>query len=192
MEYPDELDEEKTMKKWHEAIRSAPSLITSIFKDGKIKAMTKRELHKKLGEKGIIHDKYDVIREAERKKIISIDYKTWSAYFWIPPEEREREKAVEDAFLGEKELSEDELREILASRGLSTDEIERAIYEAERDCKISSFYEKKVKKYGLIPSKEREDEMRYRRLKTLYSSRWLYDKMLMESIFSEEMRRLGT
>ena len=102
------------------------------------------------------------------------------------------EKAVEDAFLGEKELSEDELREILASRGLSTDEIERAIYEAERDCKISSFYEKKVKKYGLIPSKEREDEMRYRRLKTLYSSRWLYDKMLMESIFSEEMRRLGT
>lgn len=196
MEYPDELNEEKVMKKWHEAVQSAPSLIASIFKDGKVKVITKRELHRKLEEKGIACDDVnDVINEVERRKLISIDYKTWSAYFWIPPEKREEEmqktrqfkKAVEEAFLGKNELSADELRRILASRGISTDEIERAIYEAERDYIISPFYEKKVKKYELVPPEEREDEMRHRRLKILYSSRWLYDKMLMESMFSKEI-----
>jgi len=44
MEYPEDLNEDKVMKKWREAIQQAPSLISSIFKDGKLKVITKKEL----------------------------------------------------------------------------------------------------------------------------------------------------
>ncbi|MBO3754231.1 MAG: hypothetical protein FGF53_05060 [Candidatus Brockarchaeota archaeon] len=56
MEYPDDLNEEKVMKKWREAIRRTPSLISSIFKDGKLKIMTKKELLEELKKRSISYD----------------------------------------------------------------------------------------------------------------------------------------
>lgn len=44
MQYPDDLDEEKAMKRWREAIQQAPSLISSVFEDGKSKVMPREEL----------------------------------------------------------------------------------------------------------------------------------------------------
>lgn len=46
MESPEELDEEKVMKRWHEAIRAASSLVRSAFQNGKVKTLTKREVSK--------------------------------------------------------------------------------------------------------------------------------------------------
>jgi hypothetical protein len=160
MEYPDDLDEEKVIKKWREAIRQAPSLISSIFEDGKIKAMTRKELLDKLKERGVSYnDTKDVINEAGREKVITINYGTWSTYLWIPPGRREMEKQrtreleklVEEVFMekGVEELSEDELKEILTSKGLSAEE-------AERDCILSSYpFTKRGWVYELIPPEDR-------------------------------------
>lgn len=123
MEYPDDLDEEKVMRRWREAIQQAPSLISSIFEDGKIEAMTRKELLDELEKRGISYDDTeDVINEAQRKKLITIDYKTWSTYFLVPLARREVEKQrteelkklLEEAFRkrGVEELSKDELKEI--------------------------------------------------------------------------------
>jgi hypothetical protein len=167
MEYPDDLDEEKVIKKWREAIRQAPSLISSIFEDGKIKAMTRKELLDKLKERGVSYDDTeDVINEAGREKVITINYGTWFTYLWIPPgrkemekqRTRELEKLVEEVFMekGVEELSEDELKEILTSKGLSAEEVERALLEAERDCILSSYpFTKRGWVYELIPPEDR-------------------------------------
>jgi len=145
----EELNEKETMKRWRAAIRSAPSIVGSIFKDGRVKVMTDRELKRKLEEKGVAADDVDnVIDEAERRKLITIDYETWSSYHWISPEKRKEEKqetqrlekAVEDIFLKRctDRLLEDELRKDLISTGLSAREVKRALYEAERDCAVTS------------------------------------------------------
>jgi hypothetical protein len=72
----------------------------------------------------------------------------------------ELEKAIEDAFLERNtdKLSEDELREILANKGLSAIEIKRAIHEAVRDCVLSEAL-MKDEKYELITREEREREL---------------------------------
>jgi hypothetical protein len=58
-------------------IRSAPSIVGSIFKDGRVKVMTDCELKRKLEEKGVAADDVDdVIDEAERRKLITINYET--------------------------------------------------------------------------------------------------------------------
>lgn len=190
MKYPEELDEERVMEKWREAIKSAPLLISSIFKDGKIRAMSERELDERLGERGVEDDdRYDVICEGEREKLITLDYNTWSAYFWIPPERREEErkkteeleKMVESVFLerGVKELPEDELKRALTERELSAGDVKRAIYEAHRDCVVSSFIEGKVEKYKLVSPEERERGREMRRRGRLYTARWLYERAEM-------------
>ena len=192
MQYPDDLDEEKAMKMWREAIQQASLLISSIFEDGKLKVMTRKELSEELMKKGISYDDLeDVIDEAQRKKLIAIDYDTWSAYFWIPPERREEEKQrteelerlVEEAFVkrNKEKLSEEELKEILAGKELSIEEIERALYEAERDCILSSYpFTKKGWVYELIPLEDRRDELERRRLGKLYDMRWIYEKVKRE------------
>ncbi|MEM3908016.1 MAG: hypothetical protein QXZ17_14360 [Nitrososphaerota archaeon] len=189
MQYPDNLDEEKAMKRWRESIQQASSLISSIFKDGKLKVMTDDELSDELMKRGVSYDDLeDVIDEAQRKKLITIDYNTWSAYFWIPPERREEEKQktekleklVEEAFVerNTEKLSENELKEILASKGLSAEDVRRAIYEAERDCILSSYpFTKKGWVYELIPREERGEEPERRRLGKLYDIRWIYEKL---------------
>jgi hypothetical protein len=189
MEYPDDLDEEKVIKKWREAIRQAPSLISSIFEDGKIKAMTRKELLDKLKERGVSYDDTeDVINEAEREKVITINYGTWSTYLWIPPERREMEKQrtreleklVEEVFMekGVEELSEDELKGILTSNGLSAEEVERALLEAERDCILSSYpFTKRGWVYELIPSEDRARELECRRLVKLDIQRRIYRRL---------------
>ena len=188
MEYPDDLDEEKVIKKWREAIRQAPSLISSIFEDEKIKTMTRKELLDKLKERGVSYDDTeDVINEAGREKVITINYGTWSTYLWIPPGRREMEKQrtreleklVEEVFMekGVEELSEDELKEILTSKGLSAEEAERALLEAERDCILSSYpFTKRGWVYELIPPEDRARELECRRLEKLYTERRLYEK----------------
>jgi SOS response regulatory protein OraA/RecX len=188
MEYPEDLNEDKVMKKWREAIQQAPSLISSIFKGGKLKVITKKELFEELKKRGISYDDTeDVIGEAERKKLILLDYKTLSAYLWIPSERREKEKRrtekleglVEKAFMekGVEELSENELKEILTRKGLSVEEVERALLEAERDCILSSYpFTKKGWMYELIPSEDRARELECRRLGKLYTEIWLYEK----------------
>jgi len=188
MDYPEELNEEKVMEKWREAIQQAPSLISSIFEDGKIKAMTRKELLDKLKERGVSYDDTeDVINEAEREKMITINYETWSTYLWIPPARREMEKQrtreleklVEEVFMEKsvEKLSENELEEILTSKGLSTEEVERALLEAERDCILSSYpFTKKGWMYELIPPEDRARELECRRLGKLYTERWLYEK----------------
>ena len=91
MQHPDDLDEEKVMKRWREAIQQAPSLISLIFEDGRLKVMTSEELSSELERRNISYDDIeDAIDEAERRKLITIDYKTWSAYFWIPLEKGRR------------------------------------------------------------------------------------------------------
>ncbi len=189
MEYPDDLDEEKVIKKWREAIQQAPSLISSIFEDGKIKAMTRKELLDKLKERGVSYDDTeDVINEAEREKVITINYGTWSTYLWIPPARREMEKQrtreleklVEEVFMekGVEELSENELKEILTRKGLSTEEVERALLEAERDCILSSYpFTKKGWMYELIPPEDRARELECRRLVKLDIQRRIYRRL---------------
>ncbi|MBO3832898.1 MAG: hypothetical protein FGF51_05875 [Candidatus Brockarchaeota archaeon] len=189
MQYPDDLDEEKVVKKWREAIQQAPSLISSVFENGRLKVMTRKELFDKLEKKGVSYDDIeDVVDEAERKKLIIIDYKTRSAYFWVPPEKREEEKLkteeleklVEEAFRerNKEELSRDELKEILASKGLSTDEVERALRDAERDCILSSYpFTKKGWVYELIPLEDRENELEFRRLGKLHDKKWIYRRL---------------
>jgi len=188
MEYPDDLDEEKVIKKWREAIRQAPSLISSIFEDEKIKTMTRKELLDKLKERGVSYDDTeDVINEAGREKVITINYGTWSTYLWIPPERREMEKQrtreleklVEEVFMekGVEELSENELKEILTRKGLSVEEVERALLEAERDCILSSYpFTKRGWVYELIPPEDRARELECRRLEKLDTERRLYEK----------------
>jgi SOS response regulatory protein OraA/RecX len=178
------------VEKWREAIRQAPSLISSIFKEGKLKVITKKELLEELKKRSVSYDDIeDVIGEAERKKLILLDYKTLSAYLWIPPERREEEKRrteklkrlVEEAFMekGVEELSEDELKGTLTSKGLSADEVERALLEAERDCILSSYpFTKRGWVYELIPSEDRARELECRRLGKLYTERWLYEKRM--------------
>ncbi|MEM3660092.1 MAG: hypothetical protein QXU11_06735 [Thermoproteota archaeon] len=56
MQYPDNLDEEKAMKRWREAIQQASSLISSIFEDGKLKVMTDDELSDELIKRGVSYD----------------------------------------------------------------------------------------------------------------------------------------
>ena len=189
MEYPDELDEEKVMKRWREAIQQTPSLISSIFENGRLKVMTRKELCDELERRGVSYDDVDdVIDEAERKALIIIDCKTRSAYFWVPPERREEEKLkteeleklVEEAFRerNTEELLRDELEEILTSKGLSTDEVKRALRDAERDCILSSFpFTKKGWVYELIPLEDRRDELERRRLGKLYDERWIYTRL---------------
>ena len=188
MDYPEELNEEKVMEKWREAIQQAPSLISSIFEDGKIKAMTRKELLDKLKERGVSYDDTeDVINEAEREKVITINYGTWSTYLWIPPARREMEKQrtreleklVEEVFMEKsvEKLSENELEEILTSKGLSAEEAERALLEAERDCILSSYpFTKRGWVYELIPPEDRARELECRRLEKLYTERRLYEK----------------
>ncbi|MBO3754508.1 MAG: hypothetical protein FGF53_06520 [Candidatus Brockarchaeota archaeon] len=89
--YPDNLDEEKVMKKWREAIELVPSLINSIFKNGQVKVMTYRELLGRLKEMDIDHDDAeDIIYEAERKKLLHY-YSKARLYRWIPEGKREEE-----------------------------------------------------------------------------------------------------
>lgn len=167
----EELNEKEIMKRWCAAIRSAPSIVGSIFKDGRVKVMTDRELKRKLEEKGVAaNDVDDVIDEAERRKLITIDYETWSSYHWISPEKRKEEKqetqrlekAVEDIFLKRctDRLLEDELRKDLISTGLSAREVKRALYEAERDCVVTSSALGRCWEYRLVPPKERKGSWR--------------------------------
>lgn len=102
--HPDNLDEEKVVKKRREVIGLAPSLINSIFKDGQVKAMTRRGLLGRLKEMDIDRDDAeDIIYEAERKKLLHYNSKAQS-YYWIPEGKREGEinkterleKAIED------------------------------------------------------------------------------------------------
>ncbi|MEM3660091.1 MAG: hypothetical protein QXU11_06730 [Thermoproteota archaeon] len=114
----------------------------------------------------------------------------WSAYFWIPPERREEEKQktekleklVEEAFRerNTEELSKDELKEVLAGKGLPTDEVERAIRDAERDCILSSYpFTKKGWVYRLIPEEDRENEFEFRRLGKLHDKKWIYRRIAL-------------
>ncbi|MBO3798592.1 MAG: hypothetical protein QXO47_04205 [Thermoproteota archaeon] len=190
MEFPEELNEEKVMKRWHKAIRAASSLARSAFQNGKVKTLTKRELTYKLKNKGITADDVDsVINEAERRKLISIDYRSWSSYHWVPKEDRVKEKqktqrlekSVENVFLSKKvtTLTEDELKEALLKTGLSPDEVKQALYEAERDCIIgSSVSSNNVWEYVLIPPKARKTELKMRRLEKLLIRRRLYKKIM--------------
>ncbi len=192
--YPEELDRKKVMERWRKALQSAPSLISLIFKDGELKVMTRRDLVARLSSKNIdLDDINDVIHEAERKKLICRDYKTWSIYYWIPQEKREEEKrkteelekAVEDVFSKNNTnlLLEEDLKKGLLKKGLSADDVERAIYEAKRDCVISSSsVSKDVRKFRLIPCEDREREFEQRRLDILDSERWLYEKALTGSL----------
>ncbi|MBO3753283.1 MAG: hypothetical protein FGF53_00140 [Candidatus Brockarchaeota archaeon] len=93
----------------------------------------------------------------------------------------ELEKIVENVFLerGVKELPEDELERTLAQKGLSTGDVKRAIHEADRDCVISSFIERKVEKYKLVPPEKREREREMRRQGKLYVAKWLYERAEM-------------
>lgn len=189
MESPEELNEEKVMKRWREAIRAASSLARSAFQNGKVKTLTKRELTYKLKDKGITADDVDsVINEAERRKLISIDYRSWSSYHWVPNEDRVKEKqktlrlekSVENVFLSRNvtRLTEDELKEALKT-GLSPDEVKQAVYEAERDCIIgSSVSSNNVWEYVLIPPKARKTELETRRLEKLLIRRRLYKKIM--------------
>jgi len=78
---------------------------------------------------------------------------------------------------GVEELSENELKEILTRKGLSGEEVERALLEAERDCILSSYpFTKKGWMYELIPSEDRARELECRRLGKLHTERWLYEK----------------
>jgi SOS response regulatory protein OraA/RecX len=190
--YPEELDRKKVMEKWREALQSAPSLISSIFEYEKLKVMTRHDLVARLRAKNVDFDDVDdVIHEAERKKLICMDYRMWSAYYWIPPEKREEEKykteelekAVEDVFLENNAewLLEEKLKEGLLNKGLSPEDIERAIYEAERDCVISSSFESGgVREFQLIPREDRERKLELGRLDRLYFKRWLYEKALAD------------
>jgi len=151
--------------------------------------MTRKELLDKLKKRGISYDDTeDVINEAEREKLITIDYETWSTYLWIPLARREREKQrtgeleklVEEAFreMGVEEFSEDKLKEILTSKELSAEEVERALFEAERDCILSSFpFTKRGWVYKLIPPEDRTWELEGRRLGKLDFHRWIYRRL---------------
>lgn len=184
----EELNEKETVKRWRAAIRSDPSIVGSIFKDGRVKVMTDRELKRKLEEKGVAADDVDnVIDEAERRKLITIDYETWSSYHWISPEKRKEEKqetqrlekAVEDIFLKRctDRLLEDELRKDLISTGLSAREVKRALYEAERDCVVTSSALGGCWEYRLVPPEERKRELEERRW-----SLWVLQEKIREKM----------
>jgi len=192
--YPDYLDEEKVMEKWREAVESASSLISSIFKDGLVKMMMYRELYDKLKEKGIDYDDAeDVVSEAERKKLIYYDSKTRS-YNWIPEERRDEEvckteqleKAVADIFVerNAKWLHRDELVSGLASKGLSREDIERSVYEAVRDYVVDSHESEGM--FRLVPQEERVRMGELRRLRKLNSKKWFYEKMMKEHALGSE------
>lgn len=192
--YPDYLDEEKVMKKWREAIETAPSLISSIFKNGLVKIMVYRELYDKLKEKGIDYDDAeDVVSEAEKKKLIYYDSKTRS-YNWIPGERRDEEickteqleKAITDIFVERnvKWLHRDELVGGLAGKGLSREDIERAVYEAVRDYVVDSHESEGM--FRLIPQEEQARMGELRRLRKSSSKKWLYEKMIKEHALGSE------
>jgi SOS response regulatory protein OraA/RecX len=192
--YPDYLDEEKVMEKWREAVESASSLISSIFKDGLVKMMAYRELYGKLKEKGIDYDDAeDVVSEAERKKLIYYDSKTRS-YNWIPEERRNEEmckteqleKTIADIFIerNAKWLHRDELVRGLAGKGFSREDIERAVYEAIRDF-VVDFHESEDM-FRLVPKDERVRMGELRRLRKLNSKKWFYEKMVREHALGSE------
>lgn len=188
--HPDRLNEEKVMERWREAMKSAPSLISSIFKDGQIKEMPYRELYDKLKETGIDYDDAeDVISEAGRRKLIYYDSKTQS-YHWIPVEKRDEEmhktelleKAIEDVFVetNAKWLHRDELIKSLADKGLSREDIERAVHEATRDCIVDLHESDGILR--LIPRKERTRMRELNRLRRLYSKKQLYESITREHV----------
>lgn len=190
--YPDNLDEEKVMKKWREALELAPSLVTSIFKNGEVKAMTYRELYSRLKERGIDYDDAeDVIYESERKKLLHHDSKTRS-YYWIPEEKRKEEinkterfeKAIEDILIKRnvKWLSREYLIKELIDKEFSKEDIERAVREAVRDCVIDLHESEDMVR--LIPEKERARMYELRRLERLDSKKQLYEKMVTEHTFT--------
>ncbi|MEM3958169.1 MAG: hypothetical protein QXO47_08200 [Thermoproteota archaeon] len=63
-------------------------------------------------------------------------------------------------------------------KGLSAEDVRRAIYEAERDCILSSYpFTKKGWVYELIPREDRGEEPERRRLGKLYDERWIYRRL---------------
>ncbi|MEM2087114.1 MAG: hypothetical protein QXF52_00405 [Thermoproteota archaeon] len=192
--YPDNLDEEKVVKKWREALELAPSLVSSIFKNGEVKTMTYRELYSRLKEKGIDYDDAeDVIYEAERKKLLHYDSKARS-YYWIPEEKRDEEinkterleKAIEDILMKSnvKWLSREDLIKELTDKGLSREDIKRAVREAVRDCVID--LHESENRVRLIPEKERARMWELRRLERLDSKKRLYEDMMIEHALGSE------
>ncbi|MBO3831812.1 MAG: hypothetical protein FGF51_00285 [Candidatus Brockarchaeota archaeon] len=186
--YPDNLDEEKVMKKWREAIELVPSLINSVFKNGQVKVMTYRELLGRLKEMDIDHDDAeDIIYEAERKKLLHY-YSKARSYRWIPERKREEEinkterleRAIEDILIKRnvKWLSREELIKELIDKEFSGEDIERAIREAVRDCVIDLHESEDMLR--LVPEKERTRMWELKRLERLDLKKRLYGKMMVK------------
>ncbi|MEM3660124.1 MAG: hypothetical protein QXU11_06895 [Thermoproteota archaeon] len=155
--------------------------------------MTRSQLYDELEKRGIDYEDVDfVIDEAERRKLICLDYNALNIYYWIPPEKREEEKrkterlekTVESVFLEKavERLPEEELRKSLANKGLSELDVERAVLEAERDCIISCDMET----CRILPLEDRERMPEIKRWRRFVSNRWLEEKMLYEAIWEKE------
>ncbi|MGB9718787.1 MAG: hypothetical protein ACPL4E_10210 [Thermoproteota archaeon] len=68
----------------------------------------------------------------------------------------------------------------MASKGLSAEEVRRAIREAVRDCILSPYsLTKKGWVYELIPQEDRKNELEFRRLGKLYDEKWIYRRIML-------------
>lgn len=66
----------------------------------------------------------------------------------------------------------------MASKGLSSEEVRRAVSEAERDCILSSFpFTKRGWVYELIPPEDRAWELENRRFAKLHLQKWKYRRL---------------
>ncbi len=170
------------------------SVIEGIFKGMETRALRGRDLERKLEVKGLTAEAIeDLVDEAERKGILQVILPPSTGgdiqYALLPPEKREEEKkrtqhylaVIDEAYKEQRKghLLEDELREKLIAKGLTHDEVERAIYDAERDnALIHSVRHVGKPGYSWIPPEDRADETRFRKRLRKYMDEWREKKMM--------------